>query len=256
MNIWSRELEVAVEAARQAGELALRYQQGIEAETKSDLSPVTRADREAERLITSILAYAFPDDGFLGEEGANRVSKNGRKWIIDPIDGTRDYVRGNPFWANLIGLEAAGEVVAGVANLPGLGQMYTGARGMGSFRNGQRMHVSSKTTLADSVICFNGFNKLANAPFRPRLLDWLHGTWAVRSYGGAPDSMMGASGQADVWIEPIAAPWDLAPLKVIMEEAGGLFFNFDGGCSIYAGNCCACPPALEGEVRKLLGLES
>ena len=255
MNLWKRELEVAVEAARQAGELALRYQHGIEAETKSDLSPVTRADREAERLITSILTQAFPEDGMLGEEGASRESRNGRKWIIDPIDGTRDYVRGNPFWAVLIGLEVDGEVAAGVAGFPGLAQIYTGARGVGAFRNNEPIRVSSKSTLSDSVICLNGFNKLAGTPFRPRLLDWLQSAWAVRSFGGAPDSMMIASGQADVWIEPVAAPWDLAPLKVIIEEAGGVFFNFDGRNSIYAGNCCACTPALEGEVRKLLGLE-
>src|SRR5450432_1022627 len=96
---YHRELEVAAEAAKAAGELALKYQRGIKAEEKSDLSPVTVADREAEQLISDILTGAFPDDGLLGEEGANRRTRNGRRWIIDPIDGTRDYVRGNQFWA-------------------------------------------------------------------------------------------------------------------------------------------------------------
>src|SRR5450755_2115099 len=104
MSDWSRELTVAKEAAKQAAELALRYQPGIVAETKPDRSPVTKADKECEQLIARILTEAFPGDGVLGEEGASLESRNGRRWIIDPIDGTRDYVRGNPLWANLIGL--------------------------------------------------------------------------------------------------------------------------------------------------------
>ncbi len=119
MDTWARELEVAMEAAKKAAELALRYQPNIVAETKPDKSPVTQADRECERMIARILSEAFPDDGILGEEGARAESRSGRRWIIDPIDGTRDYVRGNPLWANLIALEADGDVVAGVVNLAG-----------------------------------------------------------------------------------------------------------------------------------------
>lgn len=244
-----------MEAAKKAGELALRYQHGIEAETKPDLSPVTRADREAEQIITDIFTAAFPDDGQLGEEGASRETRNGRRWIIDPIDGTRDYVRGNPYWATLLGLEADGEVVVGVANFPGLGTTYTATRGGGAFRNGERIHASAISALSEAVICVNGFNKLNGAKFRPLLLDWLSQAWAVRSYGGAPDAMMVACGQADVWFEPVAAPWDLAALKVIMEEAGAVFFNTDGGNSIYGGNCLGCAPALVGDLKKFVGLE-
>ena len=121
-NIWSKELEVATDVARKAAELALRYQPGIVAETKPDKSPVTQADRECERMIARMLSDAFPEDGILGEEGARSDSRSGRRWIIDPIDGTRDYVRGNPLWANLIALEAEGDVAVGVVNLPDAGQ--------------------------------------------------------------------------------------------------------------------------------------
>jgi len=252
--MWNQELEVAAAAAHAAGELAKRYQHGIEVETKSDLSPVTHADRECEQLIASMLAEAFPDDGLLGEEGGRRDSKNGRKWIVDPIDGTRDYVRGNPLWATLIGLEVDGEIAAGVASLPALGGLYTASRGGGAFRNGEPIHVSAKSTPSDAVLCFNGFNKINSFPFKATLVDWMQNFWAVRSMGGAPDAMLIASGQADAWIEPIAAPWDLAPLKVIIEEAGGVFLNLDGGRSIYAGNCIACAPGLAGELRKFLGI--
>lgn len=245
-----------MEAAERSGELALQYQRGIEIETKYDLSPVTKADRESEQLISSILTEAFPNDGLLGEEGANRDAENGRRWIVDPIDGTRDYVRGNPFWATLIGLEVDGEVVAGVASFPGLDAVYTATRGAGAFRNGEPIHVSNKSAISDAVICVNGFNKLERSAFRPHLLDWLNEFWAVRSYGGAPDAMMLACGQADIWIEPVAAAWDLAPLKIIIEEAGGRMFDYTGKSTIYGGNCVACAPGLEGELKKFLGLQS
>jgi histidinol phosphatase-like enzyme (inositol monophosphatase family) len=254
MHNWSHELEVAVAAARAAGELAARYQHGIEVETKSDLSPVTRADRECELLIASMLSDAFPADGLLGEEGGRKESTNGRKWIVDPIDGTRDYVRGNQLWATLIGLEVDGEIACGVASLPALGGMYTASRGGGAFRNGEPIRVSAKTAIADSVLCYNGLNKIDAFPFKSGLVEWMQGFWAVRSMGGAPDAMLIAAGHADVWIEPTAAPWDLAPLLVIIEEAGGVFFNLDGGRSIYGGNCVACAPGLAGELKKFVGL--
>ncbi|HTR38714.1 MAG TPA: inositol monophosphatase family protein [Bryobacteraceae bacterium] len=256
MSSWFHELEVASDAARQAAELALRYQPGITAETKPDDSPVTQADREGELLIARILNDAFPADGLLGEEGTRAESRSGRRWIIDPIDGTRDYVRGNPLWANLIALEDHGEVVAGVVHLPLLGSLYTAARGAGAFRNGAKIRASQKTALEESVLCFNGFNKIESAPFRGPWLDWMARCWAMRGLGGAPDAMMVASGQADIWMEPSASPWDFAPLKIILEEAGARYFNLDGGASIYAGNCVACAPGLEQAVRRLLSLSN
>jgi histidinol phosphatase-like enzyme (inositol monophosphatase family) len=248
------ELEVAEDAARRAAELALGYQRGIIAETKPDDSPVTAADREGERLIAGILNEAFPDDGLLGEEGTRAESRSGRRWIIDPIDGTRDYVRGNPLWANLIALEDRGEIVAGVVNLPMLGSLYTSGREGGAFRNGARIHASSKSSVEESVLCFNGFNKIDAAPFRGHLFDWMARCWAMRGLGGTPDAMMVAAGQAEIWIEPSASPWDFAALKIILEEAGARYLNLDGGASIYAGNCVACAPGLELEVRRMLGL--
>jgi len=253
---WSREIEVAVQAARKAGELALQYQSRVVAETKPDNSPVTEADRECERLIARILIEAFPGDGLLGEEGTRGESRSGRRWIIDPIDGTRDYIRGRPFWANLIALEAENEIVAGVVNLPVLGNLYFAGRGGGAFRDSAPIHASSRTSIEEATLCIDAFNRLGAAPFKDRLLDWMARFWSVRGSGGAPDAMMVASGQVEIWIEPRAAAWDFAPLKVVVEEAGGCFRNFDGGSSIYAGNCILCAPAFETEVLRFLGLDS
>lgn len=251
---WSAEIEAARRAALEAAELALRYQPGIVAETKPDNSPVTEADRECERLIARILTDAFPHDGVLGEEGARAESRNGRRWIIDPIDGTRDYVRGRPLWANLIALESGQEIVAGVVNLPLLGSLYTASRGGGAFRNGSPIHASSRSLVEESTLCFDAFGRLLGAPFQDRLVDWMARFWSIRGLGGAPDAMMVASGQVEIWMEPQASPWDFAPLKVIVEEAGGKYLNFDGGSSIYAGNCIVCAPGIESEVLRFLGL--
>src|SRR3984957_5380130 len=114
------------------------------------------------------------------------------------------------------------------------------------------MHASAKTSVEDSVLCVNGYDKLGKSPFRERLLDWMERFWAVRGLGGAADAMMVAAGQAEVWIEPSAAPGDFAPLQVIPEEAGARFINIDGGSTIYAGNAIGCAPGLEHEVRPFL----
>lgn len=245
-------MELAVEAARSAARVALALQAGIVAETKADNSPVTEADRECERMIAGSIHQAFPHDGILGEEGARAEARNGRRWIIDPIDGTRDYVRGNPLWANLIALESDGEVVVGVVNLPVLGHLYWGTRGGGAFRDGSKLQASAKTSVSESVLCMNGYDKLAKWQYRDRLLGWIEQFWAVRGLGGAADAMMVASGQAEVWIEPSASTWDFAPLKVILEEAGARYLNIDGGSSIYAGNAIGCAPGLEDEVRRFM----
>jgi histidinol-phosphatase len=233
-----------MDAAKKAAELALQYQPNVVAETKPDKSPVTHADRECERLIARMLSQAFPDDGILGEEGASAEARSGRRWIIDPIDGTRDYVRGNPLWANLIALEAGSDVV--------VGNLYAASRGGGAYRNGSPIHASSKTSVEESVLCVNGYDKVPWVPYRDRLLDWMARFWSVRGLGGAADAMLVASGQAEIWIEPTASPWDFAPHKVILEEAGARYLNVDGGSSIYAGNGIGCAPGLEQEVRRFL----
>lgn len=250
---FEREIQVAKLLAQEAGALALDFQRtGVTAESKSDESPVTAADRACERLIVDGIAREFPDDGVLGEEGANRESRNGRKWIIDPIDGTRDFVRGIPLWAVLIGLEQDGRIVAAAAHSPCQGLVLSAGLGSGAWLNHKQLRVSQKSDPSDAVLSFNGFNKAGVKPFATRLLPWIARFWAVRSLGGSLDAMLLAQGKADVWIEPNAAPWDLAPLMLLVEEAGGVFRSFDGANTIYGGNAYACSPGLEPYVRELL----
>ncbi|MGH9657469.1 MAG: inositol monophosphatase family protein [Bryobacteraceae bacterium] len=252
--MYQYELLACYSIARQAGETALRYwRQGLQPETKPDDSPVTVADRESERLIVRLLEEKFPEDGVLGEEGASKPSRNGRRWIIDPIDGTRDFVRGNTAWAVLLALEVDGQVVAGTAFLPAMGDMFGAAKGQGAFRNHAPIRASATSELSQAVVCVNGLNDLRQFAFAGGLLGWLEGAWAVRSMGGCLDAVMVASGQADLWIETSGKAWDFAPLKILAEEAGARFFNFDGGASIHGGNCVICSPGLEPEARRLVG---
>lgn len=250
---YERELEVARAAAVRAGELALRHQaSGVTAESKLDLSPVTIADRESEQLIAGMLTEAFPGDGLLGEEGGRKESSMGRRWIVDPIDGTRDFLRGLPTWSVLIGLEDGADVVAGVAHFPAQNVTYYASHGGGAYRNGTPIHVSKISEPSQALLCLNGFNDVLGYPFAPLLLDWMKQFWSVRSFGGCQDAMLVAAGHAEAWIEPSGKPWDFAALKIIAEEAGAVFFNFDGRKSIYGRNCALCVPALEVELRRFV----
>jgi histidinol-phosphatase len=250
---FEKEIEVARRAAARAAELALKHQAaGLRAETKADNSPVTIADKESEKLIVAALEEAFPDDGFLGEEGARKDSKSGRRWIVDPIDGTRDFVRGNPLWSVLIGLEDRGEMVAGVAHLPVLCDTYWASRGGGAYRNGIRIRVSSISDVSMAVLSLNGISRMSDVPFAGKVIDWAGRFWSCRSLGGTVDAMLLAAGQMEVWIEPKVAPWDLAATQIILEEAGAVFFSLSGERTIYGGGAAACTPGLEAELRAFL----
>lgn len=256
---YERELAVARRLASEAGGVALRFQRdGFDVEDKPDDSPVTAADKACEQLFASGLLSEFPEDGLLGEEGADKPAANGRRWIIDPIDGTRDFVRGNRLWSSLLGLEVNGVVEVGVATFPALDEQYYAIRGAGAFLS----HAGDDTRLAASTIdsveravaCVLQFNNVAIRPHADSLLPFLSRFWAVRSMGGAWDSMFVAAGHAELWIEPTAKPWDLAALSLIAKESGCRYFDYTGRDTIYGGNAVIVTPALESQVRAFLGL--
>lgn len=252
---FEKELQAALELLEEAGALALNYRaMGVEVEEKSDDSPVTVADRECEKLIVARLEREFPGDGMLGEEGANQESKNGRRWIIDPIDGTRDYVRSNRLWCSLLALEVDGRVELGVAAFPAMSELYWAVRGQGAHRNGHRIQVSTITEIGRSVGCFNQLERARQRPGTDRILDLMSEFWTIRCLGGAMDAMYVCAGHAEFWLEPTAKPWDLAVLQVMAQEAGAVFFDYKGENTIYGGNAVICVPALVPKARWFLGL--
>jgi histidinol phosphatase-like enzyme (inositol monophosphatase family) len=259
MTAYEEELRLGCEIARRAGEVALAMRgTGIGYDSKSDESPVTAADRECERIIVAELLATFPDDGLLGEEGAMKESSNGRKWIIDPIDGTRDFIRGTGAWSVLIGLEDNGEVVAGFSYFPTSDELFSASKGGGAWwqkcRDAapERIRISNISKLSEALVCVNGISYVHRYSFSSNLFQWLSRTWTVRSMGGCLDAMLLSSGRADLWIETQAKPWDLAPLKIIAEEAGAVTFDFNGNNTIYGENFCIAVPPLADELRRLV----
>jgi histidinol-phosphatase len=252
---YQRELDFARRVAVQAGENARGLlARGISAETKADASPVTIADKENERLICEAIDREFPEDGILGEEGAAKAGSSGRRWIIDPIDGTRDFVRGNRFWCVLLALEEADESLAGVAHFPMLEEMYWAARGGGAHLNQERLWASSCASFDASSFNPNGLHLPEARPHLPRVMDLMQRCWSVRSYGGALDACLVAAGKVEIWFEPKVQPWDLAPLKLLIEEAGGVFLALDGSRRIDRGTAIGCAPGLVAEVRQAFGI--
>src|SRR5260221_4138694 len=161
---WRSRYDAAVTAAQQAGQHALSYfDGGLPGEWKADRRRVTRADREAEQMLRDTLLGAFPNDGFLGEEFGDQPGTSGFRWIVDPIDGTRSYVRNIPIWATLVGLEYRDEQIAGVAVLPALGQTFRALRGDGAYRDDRPIHVSDISRLSESMIFYSSLSWFVKA---------------------------------------------------------------------------------------------
>ncbi len=252
---FERETATMLSAARQAGLLALRhFSAGTKVEEKPDNSPVTAADRECEQLISTILSRDFPDDGVLGEEGAARSSRSGRRWLIDPIDGTRDFVRQNSFWSVQLALESDGRIVLGAIYLPCLDQMLHAVQGQGCYRNGLRTAASTTSSLDKAILMVSGL-KSAWSVWPPEAVRRLTEIcWTVRGYGAGYDMVMLAQGSADVWLSGNGMAWDYAPARIIAQELGACFLTRDGSGRIDARHCLICMPSLERELRDILDM--
>ncbi len=237
MTLFDAYLTFAIEAARAAGKLTLKYFQGeFQAETKSDNTPVTNADREAESYIRGQIEKQFPGHEILGEEfGAKEASTaGGFRWLIDPIDGTRSFVRGVPLYGVLLGLEVEGKNVVGVAYFPALDEIIWAAVGQGSFWNGRPCHVSSQARLDKALV--SHFDTAAFARHGKQAA-WERLQRAVGYRAGWCDAygyLLVATGRADVMIDPQMNPWDCAPFPVILGEAGGYFGDWTGKVTLYS----------------------
>ena len=229
-------LSAAVEAAQAAGEIAQHYfRTNLSVETKADRTPVTRADRECEACISEMLSRRFPDHGFLGEELGEWPGKGEARWIIDPIDGTKNFIRGIPFFAVLIALEEAGEITAGVMYAPALGELLYARKGQGTFANDRRVQVSDIEQLDRAMLIHGGLNDLKARPCWPAFLSLVDGSARQRGFGDALGHSLVICGQAEVTLEPEIKPWDVAPTKILVTEAGGRYSDFAGSPSIYTG---------------------
>ena len=246
--------DFALETAWEAGRLTLGFfQTALRPDYKGDETPVTIADREAERLIRERISTRYPDHAIIGEEyGQTGSDGASHRWFIDPIDGTRSFVRGVPLYAVLMGLEIDGQIQVGVACYPAMGEILAAARGHGCWWNGRRAKVSEIASLKDGlVVHFDA------AAFKEhgREAVWERIKTAAGYRAGWSDAygyLLVATGRAELMLDPIMNSWDCAPFPVILEEAGGYFGDWQGNATIYAGEAIGTTSILLPHVLELI----
>jgi histidinol phosphatase-like enzyme (inositol monophosphatase family) len=239
-------LEFALAAAREAGQIACAYfgAEGLAVERKSDLSPVTVADREAELHLRKRIGEKFPHDGILGEEFAEEPGTSGYRWILDPIDGTKSFISGVPLWGCLVAVERGERGVVGVIHMPALDETAYAAVGHGAWhvvRAGapRQAHVGKQARLEEGLFCTSEgalFEKTSRGAALARLERM---AWLTRTWGDCYGYLLVASGRAAAMVDPQMHVWDCAALAPILEEAGGTFTDWSGRPTIHGGEAVA-----------------
>jgi histidinol-phosphatase len=242
------DLSIALALADAADEISMKWYRSsaLSVQTKADRTPVSMADLEAERAMREILKRMRPEDGIVGEEFG--VSRGERRWILDPIDGTKNYIRGIPVFATLIALE--GE--AGVISAPALGRRWWASRGNGAFCNGQRIGVSAVSDLDAAYLAYDSITDFDQAGSTDRFLALVRRCGRTRAFGDFWAHMLVAEGAMDVAIEPAVAIWDMAPVQVIVEEAGGRFTDLGGNARPDGGSAVSTNGKLHDAVLEAL----
>ena len=235
-------LQFALSAAEEAGQLTLRYFRGaqFEIELKEDATPVTNADREAEQLLRKRIAATFPNDAIVGEEFTPQPGSSGFRWIVDPIDGTKSFIRGVPLYGTLVGVEQDDQSVIGVIMLPALDECLYAAAGQGAWhRRGsdspRPAKVSSRARLQEGLFCTSDCLSFAQIGREQTLQQLQAASGLSRTWGDCFGYVLVATGRAEVMVDPIMSVWDAAALKPILEEAGGTFTDWQGRPSIRSG---------------------
>jgi histidinol phosphatase-like enzyme (inositol monophosphatase family) len=247
-------MQAVEEVARRSGDVALGFfRQGVTVDTKGDGTPVTVADRTAEKTAREWIESRFPEDGILGEEFGETRPGAKRRWILDPIDGTKTFIRGVPLWGTLVALAEGERILAGAAYFPPVGDMLVAAPGQGCWWNGKRTRVSAEADLSRAVVLSTD-ERFQVHPERGAKWRALAAKAAIaRTWGDCYGYLLVATGRAEAMIDEVLSPWDAAALQPIIEEAGGIFTDWTGARTSFGGNAIATNAALANQVRELLG---
>lgn len=222
-------LSFALEAAIAGGKSTLAwFQTGVNVDRKSDASPVTIADKTAERIIRERIAQAYPHHGILGEEEGSSGSESER-WIIDPIDGTKSFVAGVPMYSTLLSFERDSIPLVGVIYFPALNEIVYAERGQGCSWNGRPTRVSTESELKNAILACGGHASMAKAGHSQQMEKLAKQVLATRTWGDAYGHALVATGRAQAMIDPVVQWYDVSAVQVVIEEAGGRFTNFAGG---------------------------
>lgn len=248
-----RELTLAHELADLADGLSLPgFHSHLDVERKDDGTPVTAIDREVERALRSRIREVFPDHAVLGEEDGLDGPEDAPTWILDPIDGTTNFIRGNPIFATLIALRVDGDDVLGVVSAPALGSRWDGVVGRGAHQDGRPVHVSDVDDLADAEIAFGGLNHFQQRGWIGVVDRASRATRRQRGYGDFWQHMLVAAGACEIAIEAEVNTWDLAAVRPIVEAAGGRFTDLDGTATADGGSACSTNGRLHDAALALL----
>ncbi len=247
-------LDFAVNTAQEAGRITMKYYQtGLRPDIKTDLSPVTVADREAEQFIRRQIERAFPGQAIVGEEfGESAAHNSSHRWIIDPIDGTRAFVRGVPLYGVLIGLEIEGVSQVGVAHFPALKETIYAAKGSGCWWNGKPAHVSSVSRLEEGLLAHADTASFARCGKGAAWERLQNATQFRAGWGDCYGYLLVATGRAEVMIDPVMNLWDCGPFPVILAEAGGYFGDWQGNVTLRASETLATTQTLLPQVLRVL----
>jgi histidinol-phosphatase len=249
-------LSAVSDLAQLAGATAMRhFRRGVAVETKGDGSPVTVADRDAEQVARAWIEQRFPHDGILGEEFGMTREDAPRRWVIDPIDGTKSFVRGVPLWGAMVAVCEGEHVLAGAICIPGgdAMELVAAAPGAGCWWNGARCRVSDVASLAQATVLTTD-DRFLERPARAEPWRRLtHQAAVSRTWGDCYGYVLVATGRAEVMTDPVLSPWDAAPLLPIIEEAGGVFTSWDGRRTAFGGDALATNAHLANVVRATLG---
>jgi len=223
-------LSFAVDLARGAGALTLRFFRStdLRVDWKADRSPVTEADRAAERFVRDTLARRCPDDAIVGEEETPKPGTSGRRWFVDPVDGTRAFLRGVPIYSTLVAYADEHGPAIGVIHMPALGETVAAGRGRGCHWNGSPARVSAETRLPEALVTASAFDEWPE----PMLASIRRSGCRMRTWGDGYGYALVATGRAEAMVDPIASSWDVAPMPVILAEAGGRFTTLRGSMTI------------------------
>jgi len=244
-------MQAAADVARAAGNRAQGFfQTTLVIDTKADGSPVTMADRSAEQLAREWIAQRFPSDGIVGEEFGTEKTSAARRWIIDPIDGTKSFVRGVPLWGTLVAVAEANEVIAGAAYFPALGEIIMAGRGEGCWWNDNKCSVSTVSEVSAAAVLGTGF---IGGSRGDRWTELAREAALFRTWGDCYGYFLVATGRAEVMVDPVVSEWDVAAFLPIIEQAGGVLTDWTGARTARGGNAIATNAALDREVRRILG---
>lgn len=253
-----RELrDAAVEFAGIAGEITLNYyQSNFEVETKKDDSPVTIADREAEMSIRNNIRKHFPGHGIIGEEFGKENEDRDIVWVLDPIDGTKSFLHGIPFYTTLIGILIHNEPQVGVIHAPALDEMVSAATGLGCDFNGQKASVREIKELGDATFLTTDIQSFYEYGYSDNFTELLNRTKYHRTWGDAYGHMMVAIGRADIMVDAVLNVWDAAALFPILKEAGGCYTDLNGNETIHTGNGFSTNKFLKNEILNIFDNKS